>query len=165
VVALDLHSCDWLRIGTAGQGWRAARSSRFLHGRARKLISKPPASAEETSRPNRGGSPLDRAVTPAMIDSMKLRHGGGVCMPVDQPGTNEISTMPSKIPPIGPMPTQPGERASIMPTQVQPMMPAIGRVHEPQPKQRPRGTEAVRVAEAEVTRLNSLRRQREAQKG
>ena len=73
--------------------------------------------------------------------------------------------MPKSKPTIGPMRTQPGERTSIMPTQVLPAMPAAGRkAVAAQPKQEPTRGEAVRVAKARITRRNSLRKQREALK-
>jgi hypothetical protein len=72
----------------------------------------------------------------------------------------------SKPAPTGPMRTQPTERGSTMPTQVQPMMPSMGKAAKtPQPKQQPTRTEAVRAAKARLMRLNSLRKQRDAQKG
>ncbi len=67
---------------------------------------------------------------------------------------------------IGPMRTQPLERASIMPSQVLPMMPTVGRLKKAsQPKQKPTRTEALRAAKARITRRSSLRKQREALKG
>jgi len=66
----------------------------------------------------------------------------------------------------GPMTMQPLERGSIMPTRGLPIMPTVGRAAEtPQPKQEPTRTEAVRAAKARITRRNSLRKQRDAQKG
>jgi hypothetical protein len=74
--------------------------------------------------------------------------------------------MPKNKPITGPMRTQPVERASMMPTQVLPMMPTVGKVAKtPQPKQETTRTEAVRVAKARITRRNSLRKQREAMRG
>jgi hypothetical protein len=73
--------------------------------------------------------------------------------------------MPQDKPTIGPMRTQPLERASIMPSQVLPT-PTVGRVKKTaQPKQKPTRTEAVRAAKARITRRGSLRKQREALKG
>jgi len=64
------------------------------------------------------------------------------------------------------MKTQPTERGSIMPTQVLPMMPTVGEQRKTsQSKQKPTRTEAVRAAKARMTRRNSLRKQRDAQKG
>jgi hypothetical protein len=66
----------------------------------------------------------------------------------------------------GPMTMQPRERGSIMPTQGLPMMPTVGKAAKaPQPKQQPTRTEAVRAAKARIMRGNSLRKQRDAQKG
>jgi hypothetical protein len=74
--------------------------------------------------------------------------------------------MPKNKPTTGPMRTQPIERASIMPTQVLPMMPTVGKVAKtPQLKQETARTEAVRVAKARITRLNSLRKQRDTLRG
>jgi hypothetical protein len=68
----------------------------------------------------------------------------------------------------GPMGTQPAERATNMPTQVQPAMPAAGgkakAAHPPQEPAEPSRTEAVRAAKARITRRNSLRTQRKALK-
>jgi hypothetical protein len=66
----------------------------------------------------------------------------------------------------GPMTMQPRERGAIMPTQGLPMMPSVGKpLTAPQPKQQPTRTEAVRAAKARTMRRNSLRKQRDAQKG
>ena len=67
--------------------------------------------------------------------------------------------------PTGPMRTQPIEHTSMMPTQVLPMMPTVGKVTKtPEPKQRPTRTEAVHAAKARISRRKSLRTQREALK-
>ena len=90
-------------------------------------------------------------------------YADGICVALNELGSNELSTMPKSKQPTGPMRTQPVERASVMPTQVLPMMPAAGKATNPsQPKQRPTRTEAVRAAKARITRRNSLRKQREA---
>jgi hypothetical protein len=53
-----------------------------------------------------------------------------------------------------------------MPTQALPMMPMVGKpMKAPQPKKQPTRTEAVRAAKAKITRRESLRKQRDAQKG
>jgi hypothetical protein len=66
----------------------------------------------------------------------------------------------------GPMSVQPVEHGSIAPTPLLPMMPAAGaQQNAPYPKQRPTRTEAVRIAKARIMRRNSLRKQRQAQKG
>ena len=65
----------------------------------------------------------------------------------------------------GPMTMQPVERGS-MPTQGLPMMPTVGKAAKtPHPKQQPTRMEAVRAAKARITLRNSLRKQRDAQKG
>jgi hypothetical protein len=87
--------------------------------------------------------------------------------PPNQFGRSELSMMPKTKPTsTGPMRTQPTERGSIMPTQVQPMMPTAGKATKSQqPKQQLTRTEAVRAAKARITRRNSLRKQRDALKG
>jgi hypothetical protein len=61
---------------------------------------------------------------------------------------------------------QPVEHGSIAPTPLLPMMPtAGGHTKAPYPKKRPTRTEAVRIAKARIMRRNSLRKQRQAQKG
>jgi hypothetical protein len=60
---------------------------------------------------------------------------------------------------------QPIERGSIMPTQVLPLMPAVGEQRKaPQPKEPPSRAEAIRAAKARITRRSSLQKQREALK-
>jgi hypothetical protein len=85
----------------------------------------------------------------------------------NEPGGNELSGMPeSKPTPTGPMSTQPVGRGAIMPTQALPMMPTAGKATTaPQPKKQPTRTEAVRAAKAKITRRESLRKQRDAQRG
>lgn len=71
-----------------------------------------------------------------------------------------------KSPLTSPMSVQPIEHGSITPTQLQPVMPTIGK--EPKtasPKKQSTRTEAVRVAKARIMRRNSLRKQRQSQKG
>jgi hypothetical protein len=74
----------------------------------------------------------------------------------------------------GPMGMQPPEGGPVAPTQMQPMMPAARgkatgetsretKAAAPETKQRTR-MEAVRAALARITRRNSLRKQRDAQK-
>jgi hypothetical protein len=68
--------------------------------------------------------------------------------------------------PTGPMRMQPLDRGSGMPTQGLPMMPSAGKAAvPPQEKQQPSRAEAVRAAKARITRRNSLRKQRDVQKG
>jgi hypothetical protein len=66
----------------------------------------------------------------------------------------------------GPMKMQPDERSSIRSTPAQPMMPVPGIKAKkmPQPSQKSARAEAVRFAKANITRRNSLRKQREALK-
>jgi hypothetical protein len=81
-------------------------------------------------------------------------------------GKSELSTMPIIKPTAGAMRTQPVERVSSMPTPVLPRMPTVGKVGKTaQPKRTPTRIEAVRAAKAEITRRNSLRKQRDAQRG
>jgi hypothetical protein len=84
-----------------------------------------------------------------------------------------LTVMPKKQPPtdeIGPMGMQPVEHGPSEPTQMLPLMPgARGQMKEdvktpaPEKKQRTRA-EAVRAVLARITRRNSLRKQRDAQK-
>jgi hypothetical protein len=75
--------------------------------------------------------------------------------------------MCKKEPPTGPMETQRAEPGSIMPTQVLPMMPSVGKklATTPQPERGSTRAEAVRAAKAKIMRRGSLRKQREALKG
>lgn len=61
------------------------------------------------------------------------------------------------------MKTQPIDRVSIMPTPVQPVMPTVGMktMKKLQPSQKPSRDDALRSAKANITRRNSLRKQRE----
>jgi hypothetical protein len=64
------------------------------------------------------------------------------------------------------MSVQPVAHGSIAPTPLQPMMPAAGAQKiTPYAKKRPTRTEAIRIAKARIMRRNSLRKQRQAQKG
>jgi hypothetical protein len=72
--------------------------------------------------------------------------------------------MPKNKSATGPMIMQPIERPSILPTQVRPTLPAVGVNKAPLPKQKPTTAEAVRAAKAEITRRESLRKQRQALK-
>jgi hypothetical protein len=72
--------------------------------------------------------------------------------------------MPKNKPAIGPMITQPIERPSISPTQVRPRLPHVGVNKTLLPKQKPTMAEVVRAAKAEITRRESLRKQRQALK-
>ena len=65
----------------------------------------------------------------------------------------------------GPMKVQPVEHGSIAPTPLQPAMPTMdARPKTALPKKRSTRNEAVRAAKARITRRNSLRKQRQAQK-
>jgi hypothetical protein len=72
--------------------------------------------------------------------------------------------MPKNKSAIGPMITQPIERPSILPTQVRPRLPHVGANKTLLPKQKPTMAEAVRATKAEITRRESLRKQRQALK-
>ena len=63
----------------------------------------------------------------------------------------------------GPMSVQPVQHGSAAPMQSR-MEPTAGAETQPQKKPSPR-SEAVRIAKARMTRRNSLRKQRQAQKG
>jgi hypothetical protein len=74
-----------------------------------------------------------------------------------------LSVMPGNKPTrTGPMSTQPVQHGSIAPTQLR--MQPTGGAETPPKKPSPR-TEAVRIAKARIMRRNSLRKQRQAQKG
>jgi hypothetical protein len=79
----------------------------------------------------------------------------------------ELSKMPKRKPTsAGPMNMQPVAHNSIAPTQVLPMMPTVGGdTKTPLPKKRPTRADAVQIAKARIMRRNSLRKQRQAQKG
>jgi hypothetical protein len=67
------------------------------------------------------------------------------------------------------MTTQPFENRETVPTQTQPIMPAAGRLRTAAPKKpmgqsEPRQNKAVSSASAQLSRQNSLRKQRKAQK-
>lgn len=71
-----------------------------------------------------------------------------------------------KSPVTGPMTVQPMEHGSITPTQSQPMMPTTGKKPNTAfPKKQSARTDAVGIARARIMRRNSLRKQRQAQKG
>jgi hypothetical protein len=73
------------------------------------------------------------------------------------PGNKPTST--------GPMDMQPVQHGSIAPAQLS-MEPTPGvETQSPRPKKRSPRTEAVRIAKARIMRRNSLRKQRQAQKG
>jgi hypothetical protein len=70
----------------------------------------------------------------------------------------------SKSTPTGPMNVQPVQHGSIAPTQLR-MEPTPGAETPPHSKKQTPRTEAVRIAKARIMRRNSLRKQRQAQKG
>jgi hypothetical protein len=71
-----------------------------------------------------------------------------------------------KSPLTGPMNVQPAAHGSITPTQSQPMMPSAGKKpNTTVPKKQSTRTEELRAAKAGILRRNSLRKQRQAQKG
>ena len=71
----------------------------------------------------------------------------------------------SKSTPTGPMSVQPVRHGSIAPSQLR-MEPTAGAETQPlHSKQQTPRTEAVRIAKARIMRRNSLRKQRQAQKG
>jgi hypothetical protein len=85
-----------------------------------------------------------------------------------------LIAMPGKHPPsdkAGPMGIQPIEHARSAPTQMLPKMPvATGKMKQDTkapalPEKQQTRTEAVRAVLARITRRNSLRKQRDAQKG
>jgi hypothetical protein len=65
----------------------------------------------------------------------------------------------------GPMSVQPGAHSSIAPTQLLMMPTAEAGTKTPLSKERSPRAEAVRIAKARIMRRNSLRKQRQAQKG
>jgi hypothetical protein len=80
-------------------------------------------------------------------------------------GRRALSMMPdSKPTSTGPMSVQPVGHGSIAATQST-MMPTAGEAKTPLPKKPSSRAEAVRVAKARIMRRNSLRKQRQAQKG
>jgi hypothetical protein len=114
---------------------------------------------------------------PIIIQDCDIETTGG-CSPfprqVNKNDPCALSIMPNKQPPsdsTGPMGMQPLERARSAPTQMLPLMPRAqgepqGTAKTPAPEKKPRTrTQAVRVALARMTRRNSLRKQRAAQKG
>jgi len=65
----------------------------------------------------------------------------------------------------GPMSVQPVQHGSIATTQLRMMPTAETETKASQPKKQTPRTEAVRIAKARIMRRNSLRKQRQAQKG
>jgi hypothetical protein len=77
--------------------------------------------------------------------------------------------MSKRKPLCGPMTTQPFENRETIPTQTQPMMPAAGKQriaapNTPVGKGRPCNNQPVSTESARISRQNSLRKQRKAQK-
>jgi hypothetical protein len=77
--------------------------------------------------------------------------------------------MSKRKPLCGPMTTQPFENRETLATQTQPMMPAAGRqpaaaAKKPVGKGQPRNNQPLSTESAQISRQNSLRKQRKAQK-
>jgi hypothetical protein len=77
--------------------------------------------------------------------------------------------MSKRKPLCGPMTTQPFENRETIPTQTQPMMPSAGRQptsapKAPDSKGQPRNRQPLSPESAQISRQNSLRKQRKAQK-
>src|SRR4051795_6351048 len=85
---------------------------------------------------------------------------------LNKPGGKALSVMlRRKSPMTGPMNVQPAAHGSRTPTQSQPMMPSAGKKpNTTVPKKQSTRTEALRAAKAGISRRNSLRKQRQAQK-
>jgi len=106
-------------------------------------------------------------------DPGKRRPISCYCPETNENGICALTAMPTKNPvpeKTGPMGMQPAEHG-LTPTQMLPLMPAAkGKTKQeakrpaPEKKQKTR-TEAVRAVKARLTRRNSLRKQRDAQKG
>jgi hypothetical protein len=80
-----------------------------------------------------------------------------------------LSLMSKRKPLCGPMTTQPFENRATLATQTQPMMPAAGRQPAAAPKKpigkgQLRENQALSTESARISRQNSLRKQRQAQK-
>jgi hypothetical protein len=76
-----------------------------------------------------------------------------------------LSGMPKRKPLSGPMSTQPVENRATVPTEVQPGMPTTGRQRQmAAPKTQSTKPRKLSVEKAQLSRRNSLRKQREAQK-
>jgi hypothetical protein len=83
-------------------------------------------------------------------------------------GSNAFSPMQKRKPRYaGPMTMQPVDHSSTMPVPLLPAMPGSNDADGPTstPKTELTRTDAVRTAKAKITRRNSLRKQRQAQKG
>jgi hypothetical protein len=77
-----------------------------------------------------------------------------------------LSVMSKRKPLCGPMTTQPCENRETIPTQTQPMMPGVGRPRTAAPK-KPIGkgkNQPLSPERAQISRQNSLRQQRKAQR-
>jgi hypothetical protein len=89
--------------------------------------------------------------------------------PANKSGNNALSVMAEqKQQSAGPMRMQPSNHGSIMPVLLQSAMPTLTGADAPvtaPPRTRTTRTEAVRIAKARIMRRNSLRKQRQAQKG
>jgi hypothetical protein len=84
-------------------------------------------------------------------------------------GNNALSVMAKqKLQSTGPMGMQPSHHGSTLPFSSQPVAPALVGADAPvtpPAKTRPTRIDAVRIAKARIMRRNSLRKQRQAQKG
>ena len=107
--------------------------------------------------------PTVAVIVVASVDRKAARTGRASSIVVALLGVFRMSK--SKPKSTGPMTMQPLERGSMMSTQGLPVMPTVGKAAKtPQPKQQPTRAEVARAAEATITRQNSLRKQRDAQK-
>ena len=148
----------------AGQIWRPTAAQTFFEGEEEYFSwSKSPHWWSSRSQGVNARAPLKvrlnrhyRSKSPLVSPSAIGGHAV-----LNEFGINELSAMAKNRPTTGPMRTQPIKRDLIVPTQ-----PTVRTVTKaPHPKRKPTRTEAVRAAKAKMTRLGSLRKQREALKG
>jgi hypothetical protein len=148
----------------AGQIWRPTAAQIFFEGEEEyRSWPKAPRSWSPRSKGLNARAALKVRLNRHYCSESPLANpsAGGICF-LNELGRNELSAMPRNKPIIGPMRTQPIARASIMAT---PMTPMVRRVTKAQqPKQEPTKTQAIRAEKARITRLSSLRKQREALK-
>ena len=130
--------------------------------RRRRTNARPNASRVEPSGDNTASRPQACCEAPPGIAQPPPANENGGCA---------LTVMPRKTPQsdsTGPMRMQPIEREPTTPTQMLPIMPGTEAAREtktPAPEKKPRTrTDAVRAAMAKITRRNSLRKQRDAQK-
>jgi hypothetical protein len=107
-------------------------------------------------------------VEPFLIGRRKQARKGSKSR-ANKTGNNALFVMAKqKLQSTGPMGIQPSYHGSTMAIPLQPAMPGPGGTDasvRPPPKAKPTRTEAVRIAKARIMRRNSLRKQRQAQKG